>query len=100
MKLPASDTKSKAGATISSAVAILLSSAWRANAAANSGGLPRTMSVSTAPGAKALTRMPSAANSAAMERVKDTIDALAAAYIDVVGEKMNAPAETIFSTAA
>lgn len=52
----------------------------------NSGELTRAMSVSTEPGARALTRIPSAANAAAMERVNETIAALAAEYIDVAGE--------------
>ena len=41
-------------------------------------GFLRIMSVSTGPGANALTRMPSSANSAAIERVNDII----AAFMD------------------
>ena len=44
------------------------------------------MSVSTDPGAKALTRIPCDANSAAIDRVNDTIAALAAEYIDTAGQ--------------
>ncbi len=44
--------------------------------------LLRTMSVSVVPGASALTRMPAAANSAAIARVIVTIAALAEQYIE------------------
>ena len=47
------------------------------------GGLARTMSVSTVPGASAFTRMPSGANSAAIERVYCRSPAFALAYIEV-----------------
>lgn len=56
------------------------------NDSMNSGGLLRTMSVSTGPGASALTRIRDEANSAAMDRVKETSAAFAAEYIDVAGE--------------
>ena len=48
------------------------------------------MSVSTVPGASALTRMPSGAKSAAIARVNDIIPALPAAYIATFAEKRNA----------
>ena len=58
------------------------------------------MSVSTVPGASALTRMPRGAKSAAIERVNDISAALAAAYIATCAEKRNAPAEITLTTAA
>ena len=66
----------------------------------DSGGLLRTISVSTDPGANAFTRMSWAAYSAAMERVKDMRAAFPAAYMATEGEKMNAPTEMTLRTAA
>src|SRR3954451_7272275 len=94
MKLPASETNSNAGPTISDVSASSCINAEAFMASMNSGGLPRTMSVSTDPGARALTRIPCEANSAAMDRVNETMAALAAEYIETNGEKMKAPAET------
>jgi NAD(P)-dependent dehydrogenase (short-subunit alcohol dehydrogenase family) len=51
------------------------------------------MSVSTAPGASALTRIPRAASPAAIERVSDMSAALAPEYMAVWSENKNAPAE-------
>jgi hypothetical protein len=62
--------------------------------------LLRIMSVSTAPGASAFTRIPRAAYSAAIERVKEWSAALAAAYMATCGENRKAPAEITFTTAA
>src|SRR4051794_32808729 len=64
-----------------------------------SGGLARTMSVSTVPGASAFTRMLRDAYDEAIARVNDIIAAFAAAYIATFGEKRNAPAEMTFTTA-
>src|ERR1700739_3500804 len=100
MKLPASETSSSAGPIISDGAAMRPMNAEAFMASMNSGGLPRTMSVSTDPGARALTRIPCAANSAAMDRVKETMAALAAEYIEAIGEKMKAPAETTLRIAA
>ena len=58
------------------------------------------MSVSTVPGASALTRMPFSAKTAAIERVIAISPAFAAAYIAVLAEKRKAPADTTFRTAA
>ena len=58
---------------------------------ASPGGLARTMSVSTVPGASAFTRMPRGAKSAAIARVNDMSPALPAAYIATFDEKRNAP---------
>src|SRR5579862_1160907 len=65
-----------------------------------SGVLFRTMSVSTVPGASALTRMPFEANTAAIDRVMAISPALAAEYIEVFAEKRNAPAEMTLRMAA
>src|SRR5262249_9143662 len=73
-----------------------LISAMRATA---SGGLLRTMSVSTVPGASAFTRIRCGAHSAAMLRVKAISAALAPAYIAVDGDQVIAPTETTLSTA-
>ena len=56
-----------------------------------SGGLFRTMSVSTVPGARVFTRMPFGAKTAAIERVMDISPAFAAAYIAVVGREQESP---------
>src|ERR1700730_13796075 len=100
MKLPASETSSSAGQIISDGSAMRCMNAEAFMASMNSGGLPRTMSVSTDPGASALTRIPCAANSAAMDRVNETMAALAAEYIEAIGEKIKAPAETTLRIAA
>src|SRR3954463_12127741 len=94
MKLPASETRRSEGPIISEGSAMRRINADAFMASMNSGGLPRTMSVSTDPGARALTRIPCEANSAAMDRVNETMAALAAEYIETNGEKMKAPAET------
>ena len=59
MKLPASEQRSSAGPTISSGWAARRMKAARCMASTRSGAFARTMSVSTVPGASALTRMPS-----------------------------------------
>src|SRR5439155_22166710 len=65
-----------------------------------SGPVLRTMSVSTVPGARALTRMPCVAHSAAMLRVKARSAFLAPAYIDVPGDHVIAPTEMTLRIAA
>src|ERR1700741_1588492 len=100
MKLPASETRSSAGPIISDGSAMRPMNAEAFIASMNSEELRRTMSVSTDPGASALTRIPCEANSAAMDRVNETMAALAAEYIETIGEKMNAPAETTLRIAA
>ena len=59
MKLPASEQRSSAGPTISSGWAARRMKAARCMASTRSGAFARTMSVSTVPGASALTRIPS-----------------------------------------
>ena len=100
MKLPASEQSRSAGPTISSGwAARLMKQAFFMDSTA-SGGLLRTMSVSTVPGARALTRIPLAAYTAAIDLVIDISPDLAAAYMAVLAEKRNAPAETTLRTAA
>src|SRR5207245_4649883 len=65
-----------------------------------SGVLLRTMSVSTVPGASALTRIPSGANEPAIDRVNDINAAFAPAYMATFDEKRNAPAEITLITDA
>ena len=65
-----------------------------------SGELFLTMSVSTVPGARALTRIPFGAKTAAIERVIAMRPAFAAAYIAVQGENKKAPDETTLRMAA
>src|SRR6266536_2298678 len=77
-KLPASDARNNAGPTISSGWA---ARRWRLAFAICSWASRvffRIMSVLTDPGASALTRMPSGANSAAIDRVKEYKAAFAA----------------------
>ena len=100
MKLPASEQSRSAGPTISSGEAMRFWNEAPANRSWNSTGLPRTMSVSTEPGASAFTRTPRGAKAAAIERVNDIRAAFPAAYMATSGEKMNAPTDTTFSTAA
>src|SRR4051812_658373 len=97
MKLEASEARNTTGPTISLGVAARRSSAARAMPSCASCGRLRTMSVSTVPGARALTRMPSAASDAAVDLVNDTSAAFAAAYIETSAEKRNAPAEVTFT---
>src|SRR4051812_19338467 len=77
---------------------------WRwlivAMAAWASGPPERVRSVSTVPGASALTRMSSGANSAAMERVNDMSAALAPAYMAIRLVNMKAPTESTLTIAA
>src|ERR1700691_1886672 len=100
MKLPASDVKRSAGPIISAGAAMRFCSEALAIPTWNSGGLARVISVSVEPGARALTRMPWGANSAAIDRVKDISAAFPAAYMATDGENMKAPTDTTLSTAA
>src|ERR1019366_4069570 len=95
MKLPASDVNRSAGPIISAGSAMRFCSEELAIEARNSGGLARVISVSVEPGARALTRMPWGANSAAIERVKDISAAFPAAYIATRDEKMKDPTDTM-----
>src|SRR4029453_8974715 len=100
MKLDASLARKSAGGTISSGAA-MRGISWAVTIPCCTGsGLLRTMSVSTVPGARALTRMPSAANSAAIVRVICRSAALAATYIDTNVPWVNAPALITLTTAA
>src|SRR5262249_35864177 len=99
-KLAASDARNSAGPAISSGWAIR---PWKLDCAicsCASGVFLRIISVSTAPGASAFTRMPSGANSSAIERVKDNSAAFVAPYVAMNGEGRNAPAEITLMTAA
>ena len=64
------------------------------------GPVLRTMSVSTAPGARALTRMPLRACSAAIERVSDSSADLPDTYIATIAPLVNTPVLTTLTTAA
>src|SRR5512132_2207257 len=78
-KLAASEARNNAGPTISSGWA---ARRWRLELAIcswASGVFLRIISVSTEPGASAVTRMPTGANSAAIDRVKDMSAAFVAA---------------------
>src|SRR6478672_5652358 len=77
MKLPASEHSNSAGPTISSGWAARRMNAARCMDSTRSGAFARTMSVSTVPGANALTRIPRSANTAAIDRVIDMSPALA-----------------------
>ena len=93
MKLDASDARKSAGPTISAGDAMRRISEALPMRSTASGALLRIMSVSTEPGARALTRMPRPTKAPAIERVSDMRAALAPEYIAVGTENRNAPAE-------
>src|SRR5215469_14750889 len=100
MKLDASDARNTAGPTISRGSAMRFMRLALAIRCIDSGPVLRTMSVSTDPGASALTRMPRGASPAAIERVSDINPAFAPEYIAVGNENRNAPAEMTLTTDA
>src|SRR5688500_11847750 len=99
MKLAASLARNSAAGTISIGAAMRLISWLATMPFCISGDDLWVIWVSTDPGARALTRMPSPANSAAIDRVMLVRALLAATYIDTNAPVVKTPAVITLTTA-